>query len=86
MLSVSFDDGTAAELTAEHLRRMTPSVAERGHGSPSDLPLEMDASAVRIVDVRPIGRYAVRLVFDDGHDTGLYSWPLLHRLAATAQA
>ncbi len=80
-LDVVFDDGMRASLSAERLRRMTPSAAERGHGGPSTDPLPGDFSGVRLFDVRPVGRYAVRLVFDDGHDSGLYTWGLLHALA-----
>lgn len=79
-LDVSFDDGSRFELPAGLLRVMTPSADERGHG-PQDLkPLPIDKSGVGIADVTPIGRYAVRIAFDDGHDTGLYTWATLHRL------
>jgi DUF971 family protein len=59
---------------------MTPSAAERGHTGASELPLPKTFSHVSLTDVRPVGAYAVRLVFDDGHDTGIYSWDLLHRI------
>ena len=80
-LLASFDDGRAFELAAEYLRVMTGSAEDRGHGSGPRPPIPGKAEVV-IADVRPIGTYAVRLEFDDGHDTGLYSWELLYDLGA----
>lgn len=80
-LAVAFDDGAAFTLPAEYLRVMTPSAADRGHGAGPGRTVA-GKRGVGIADVRPIGRYAARLVFDDGHDTGLYSWDELHRLGA----
>jgi DUF971 family protein len=80
-LSVAFDTGERFEIPAELLRVMTPAADERGHAGLIDLkPLAIDKSAVALRDVTPIGRYAVRIAFDDGHDTGLYTWEALHRL------
>ena len=79
-LEIDFDDGRSFELPAELLRVMTPSADERGHGAAGIKPLPIDKSSVGIADVRPVGRYAVRIVFDDGHDTGLYTWPALHQM------
>ncbi len=81
VLNVAFDDGEAFALDAEYLRVMTGSAEDRGHGA-GPRPPAPGKRAVRIVAVNPVGRYAVRLVFDDGHDTGLYSWDLLHQLGA----
>ena len=78
-LAVAFDDGAAFELEAEYLRVMTGSAEDRGHGAGPRPPIP-GKQAVTIRAVNPVGRYAVRLVFDDGHDTGLYSWDLLRRL------
>jgi DUF971 family protein len=78
-LKVSFDDGAAFELPARLLRAMTPSAEARGHGPSPFTPVAAPAD-VSLQDVRPVGRYAVRLVFSDGHDTGLYTWDRLHRI------
>jgi DUF971 family protein len=78
-LSIAFDDGERFVLPAEYLRVMTPSAADRGHGAGPGRTVAGKRN-VGIRDVRPIGRYAARIDFDDGHDTGLYSWDELHRL------
>ena len=80
LMEVCFDTGERFELPAELLRVMTPAADERGHGGPTLKPLPIDKRGVGIADVTPIGRYAVRIAFDDGHDTGLYTWEALHRL------
>ena len=80
-LTVSFDDGEAYALDAEYLRVMTGSAEGRGHGAGPRPPIP-GKQQVRVTAVNPVGRYAVRLVFDDGHDTGLYSWDLLRQLGA----
>jgi len=80
-MEAAFDDGARFELPAALLRVMTTSAEARGHGGMSTFePLALDASQVRITAVTPIGRYAVRIAFDDGHDTGLYTWEALHRI------
>ena len=79
LLTVTFDDGRAFALEAEYLRVMTGSAQDRGHGSGPRPPIPGKRD-VRVTQVNPVGRYAVRLVFDDGHDTGLYSWDLLRDL------
>lgn len=76
-LIVRFDDGASFDLPAPYLRSHTPSAADRGHGPITPLP---EKPEVRLTDVRPVGRYAVRLVFDDGHDTGLYTFDQLYAL------
>jgi DUF971 family protein len=78
-LHVEFADGTAGTLTAEYLRVHSPSAEVAGHG-PGEGVLVTDKADVGIDRVEPVGRYAVRLVFDDGHDTGLYTWPVLYEL------
>jgi DUF971 family protein len=80
VMEVGFDTGERFEIPAELLRVMTPAADERGHGGPALKPLAMDKAGVGIADVTPVGRYAVRIAFDDGHDTGLYTWEALHRL------
>jgi DUF971 family protein len=80
-LTIAFDNGEVFELSAEYLRVMTGSADGRGHGSGPRPPIPGKAH-VAIVGISPVGAYAVRLAFDDGHDTGLYSWDLLHDLGA----
>jgi DUF971 family protein len=80
-LEVSFEDGAAFSLPAEYLRVYSPSAEVRGHGPGSEV-LQVGKESVGIVTVEPVGQYAVRLVFDDGHDTGLYSWDYLYELGA----
>lgn len=79
-VEVRFDSGDRFELPAELLRVMTPAADERGHGGPTLKPLAVAKPQVGVADVQPVGRYAVRIAFDDGHDTGLYTWEALHRI------
>lgn len=79
-LDVVFDDGTRAELPAEYLRVESPSAEVQGHG-PGQRKTVSGRRHVGIMAVEPVGHYAVRLVFDDLHDTGIYSWDFLHQLA-----
>jgi DUF971 family protein len=79
-LVVAFDDGVVADLPAELLRVMSPSAEVQGH-SPEERVTVGWKRNVKIRDLRPVGSYAVRIVFDDGHDTGLYSWSYLETLA-----
>jgi DUF971 family protein len=78
-LEIDFDDGASFSLPAEYLRVMTPSAEDRGHGAGPGRTVD-GKKDVAIDDVRPVGRYAVRIHFSDGHDSGLYSWDELHRL------
>ncbi len=78
-LRAAFDDGQAFELDGEYLRVMTPSAADRGHGAGAGR-IVAGKAGVKLVDLSPVGAYAVRLKFSDGHDTGLYSWDELYRL------
>ncbi|MDN5848819.1 MAG: DUF971 domain-containing protein [Nitrococcus sp.] len=78
-LEVWFDDGSRFELGAEYLRVYSPSAEVRGHG-PGEQTLQLGKENVAITAVEPIGRYAIKLLFDDGHSTGLYSWNLLYDL------
>jgi DUF971 family protein len=79
VLEVSFADGARFELPAEYLRVHSPSAEVQGHG-PGDGILVTDKQAVGIRAVEPVGHYAVRLLFDDGHDTGLFTWKYLYEL------
>ena len=78
-LAVTFTDGVAGRLSAEFLRVVSPSAEVQGH-SPSERKLVPGKRNVTIRAIEPVGNYAVRLVFSDGHNTGLYSWRYLHEL------
>jgi DUF971 family protein len=75
-LHVSFDNGWACALPAEYLRVESPSAEVQGHG-PGQKVIIGGKRAVGITAIEPVGQYAVRLLFDDGHDTGIYSWDYL---------
>jgi DUF971 family protein len=79
-LTVAFDDGARFDLRAEYLRVESPSAEVRNHGGPKTIVL--GKKDVTIAELEPVGNYAVRISFSDGHDTGLYSWPYLHQLGA----
>ncbi len=79
VLEVSFDDGSVFELPYEYLRVFSPSAEVRGHG-PGQEQLQLGKHEVAIAQVEPVGNYAVKLVFDDGHNTGLYTWAYLYEL------
>ena len=81
ILEISFDDGATFRLPCEYLRVYSPSAEVRGHG-PGQAVLQVGKEHVNITAIEPIGHYAVKLVFDDGHDSGLYSWDMLHDLGA----
>jgi DUF971 family protein len=80
MLEVVYDDGGIARLSAERLRVESPSAEVQGH-SPRQKQHITGKENVAIVGVEPIGNYAIKIVFDDGHNTGLYSWDYLRKLA-----
>ncbi|HQT63618.1 MAG: hypothetical protein B7Z75_06800 [Acidocella sp. 20-57-95] len=80
LLEISFSDASKASLPAEYLRVESPSAEVQGH-SPAERQLVAGKAAVGITTIEPVGNYAIRLIFSDGHDTGIYSWDLLHRLA-----
>jgi DUF971 family protein len=79
VLEVAFDDGARYRLPCEFLRVFSPSAEVRGHG-PGQEVLQVGKREVNIAAIEPVGTYAVKLVFSDGHDTGLYSWDILHEL------
>ena len=85
VLDVAFDDGQRFALPFEYLRVYSPSAEVRGHG-PGQETLQLGKHEVQIARVDPIGNYAVRLVFSDGHDTGLYTWGYLYELGETRAA
>jgi DUF971 family protein len=80
-LRVSFDDGQAFDFSAEFLRVESPSAEVKGHG-PGERITVPGKRNVSIVAVEPVGNYAVRLTFDDTHDTGIYSWDYFRELGA----
>ena len=81
LLEVQFDDGTRYSLPCEYLRVFSPSAEVRGHGAGEPM-LVGGKRQVNVTAVEPVGNYAVRLRFDDGHDTGLYSWDVLRSLGS----
>ena len=79
LLEVCFADGSRFELPFEYLRVHSPSAEVKGHG-PGQEVLVLGKENVGIRAVEPVGQYAVKIVFDDGHDTGLFTWRYLHEL------
>ena len=79
VLELQFDDGAQFSLPCEYLRVYSPSASVRGHG-PGQEVLQTGKHEVNIVTIEPVGHYAVKLVFSDGHDSGLYSWDYLYQL------
>ena len=78
-LEIHFDDGQAFHLSAEYLRVYSPSAEVMGHGA-GQRKVPLGKEDVGIQQVRAVGHYAVILEFDDGHDTGIYSWDTLYKL------
>jgi len=78
-LVVAFEDGARFTLAAEYLRVESPSAEVQGH-NPDERKLVPGKREVGIMEIHPVGNYAVRLVFDDLHSTGIYSWDYLHQL------
>jgi len=79
VLRVAFDDGRTFDLPAEYLRVESPSAEVQGH-NPAERQIVPGRRHVGIIAIEPVGNYAVRLVFDDLHDTGIYSWRYLYEL------
>ena len=84
-LTIAFDNGQAFDLSAEYLRVRSPSAEVQGH-SPDERKTVAGKQNVAILEVNPIGNYAVRLVFDDLHSTGIYSWDYLYQLGRDRDA
>ena len=78
-LELGYAGGESYRLSCEYLRVYSPSAEVKGHG-PGQEVLQTGKMHVAITAIRPVGNYALQLVFDDGHDTGLYSWDYLHQL------
>ena len=79
LLSISFDDGKSFDLSCEYLRVHSPSAEVMGHG-PGQEVLQTGKEDVTIDEVEPVGHYAIKLTFSDGHNTGLYTWDYLYDL------
>ncbi len=80
-VAIDFEDGSHFELSFEYLRVHSPSAEVKGH-RPGQEVLQTDKEDVRITALEPVGHYAIRIVFDDGHDSGLYTWNYLYELGA----
>ena len=85
LLEIAFDDNTDCMLSCEFLRVYSPSAEVRGHGIGQEV-LQVGKEAVNITAIEPVGQYAIKLIFSDGHDTGLYSWEYLYDLARNYEA
>jgi DUF971 family protein len=79
VLEIVYNDGENFKLPCEYLRVFSPSADVKGHG-PGQEVLQLGKEDVNIKEVEPVGNYAVRLIFDDGHETGLYTWSYLYEL------
>lgn len=80
LLEIKFNNGTECMLSCEFLRVYSPSAEVRGHGAGQEV-LQLGKEKVNITSIEPVGHYAIKLTFTDGHDTGLYSWDYLYYLA-----
>jgi DUF971 family protein len=85
LLDITFDTGTAFQIPFELLRIESPSAQVQGH-SAAQKTLVLGKANVMVIRAEPVGRYAVRLVFDDGHDSGIYTWDWLYRLGRDQDA
>ncbi len=85
LLEVAFDNGATFTLPCEYLRVYSPSAEVRGHG-PGQEVLQYGKKQVNIDAIEPVGQYAVKLVFDDGHNSGIYSWNVLYNLGSHQEA
>jgi DUF971 family protein len=85
MLEITFDDGVSYQLPCEFLRVYSPSADVSGHG-PGQEVLQVGKKDVGISELVPVGSYAVQINFDDGHDTGLYTWENLYRMGKNQSA
>lgn len=85
LLEIKFDNNTECMLSCEFLRVYSPSAEVRGHGAGQEV-LQIGKENVNITAIEPVGHYAIRLTFTDGHDTGLYSWDYLYECAEHYEA
>ena len=84
VLLLTYPETGEVALSAEFLRVSSPSAEVRGHGRGNEV-LQVGKEAVTITGIEPVGNYAVKLIFSDGHDSGLYSWDILHEFASHHQ-
>ncbi len=84
VLEIAFDDGARFRLPCEYLRVYSPSAEVRGH-TPDQAKLQVGKDDVNITDLKQIGSYAVKIYFDDGHNSGLYDWQYLYKLGRAWQ-
>ena len=82
ILELTYEDGTNYKLPCEYLRVYSPSAEVTGHG-PGEEVLQLNKEEVNITGIEPQGNYALKLIFDDEHDTGLYTWEYLQELGTT---
>ena len=80
-LEISFDDLGSVSLSCEFLRVYSPSAEVRGHGRGQEV-LQTGMRTIEITAIEPVGNYAIRPIFSDGHDSGIYSWDFLHSLCS----
>lgn len=85
VLEIAFNDGARYSLPFEFLRVHSPSAEVRGHGEGQEI-LQVGKKNVSLTEVTPVGSYALKLTFDDGHDSGLYTWDYLHELGQNQDA
>lgn len=81
ILELKFDDGSSFDLPTEYLRVYSPSAEVQGHGVGQEV-LQIGKEDVNIGRIEPVGHYALQLIFDDNHDTGIFSWEYLYQLGA----
>ena len=79
VLEVEYEDGSVHQLPCEYLRVYSPSAEVRGHGKGQEV-LQINKKQVSLKGIQPSGNYALQLLFDDGHDSGIYTWEYLHQL------
>lgn len=84
-LDISFDDGQSFSLSFEYLRVYSPSAEVKGHG-PGQEVLQTGKREVGLLGIEPVGHYAIRILFDDGHQTGIYTWDYLYQLGQLAES
>jgi DUF971 family protein len=84
ILEIHFEDGAHFKLPCEYLRVYSPSAEVRGHGAGQEV-LQVGKEEVNITAIEPVGNYAIRLIFSDGHHTGLYSWDVLYELGGNQE-
>ncbi len=85
ILELSYENGNKHRLGCEYLRVHSPSAEVQGHG-PGQETLQVEKEQVNITAIEPVGHYAIKLVFDDGHDSGLYDWNLLYELGENQES